>query len=275
MIDDDIIKTKLAVLEMRFNKIEPTEYYLSYSGGNDSHLLFWYIKENNLPIKIIGLNTRIEHSEIRKRIYDNSDDVIYPIMKPFDIKKKYGIPCFSKEQDQFIHSYQEGGRTKSTMEKIFGDGDYTISKTARNLLLSGKLHPISSKCCTYTKKIPFRRFESKYKLKPIIGVRQNESVLRNQCYNTCLDSKGKFSPLFDFSNDVMSAIREKHSIEIPKVYDCGLTRTGCYGCPYSIYGKETMTALNLLTPNQREFATNLFKESYDVRGVDYNQIMFK
>ena len=32
-------------LETKFKKINPEEYYLSYSGGKDSHLLYWFIKE--------------------------------------------------------------------------------------------------------------------------------------------------------------------------------------------------------------------------------------
>ena len=34
-------------LKTKFNKINPEEYYLSYSGGKDSHSLYWFIKESN------------------------------------------------------------------------------------------------------------------------------------------------------------------------------------------------------------------------------------
>ena len=47
-------------LKTKFNKIDPTKYYLSYSGGKDSHLLYWFIKlyapEFN-QIKVVGINT--------------------------------------------------------------------------------------------------------------------------------------------------------------------------------------------------------------------------
>lgn len=32
-------------LKSRFDKIKPNTYYLSYSGGKDSHFLFWFIKD--------------------------------------------------------------------------------------------------------------------------------------------------------------------------------------------------------------------------------------
>lgn len=84
-------------------------------------------------------------------------------MKPFEIKQKYGSPCFSKIQDDFIDRYQRGSRTKSLMERIGSrkflgkDGkihssSFSLNKLARNTLLSGELHRVSPKCCYYLKK---------------------------------------------------------------------------------------------------------------------------
>src|SRR5574344_1487169 len=85
-------------LKSKFDKIKPNTYYLSYSGGKDSHFLYWFIKEylKRDDIKIVGINTYMEHHEIRERIMKNSDVVLLPEMKPMEIKEKYGIPCFSK-----------------------------------------------------------------------------------------------------------------------------------------------------------------------------------
>lgn len=102
-------------LKTKFHKINPDEYYLSYSGGKDSHLLYWFIKEyapEFKDIKVVGINTYMEHPEIRQRMYDNCDLVLLPTMKPFEIKEKYGIPCFSKEQDQIIYLYQNALRKR-------------------------------------------------------------------------------------------------------------------------------------------------------------------
>ena len=66
-------------LKSKFLKIEPTKYYLSYSGGRDSHLLYWFLKtwlynndremwEKYKHIKIVGVNTRMEHPEILRTI---------------------------------------------------------------------------------------------------------------------------------------------------------------------------------------------------------------
>lgn len=108
----DNVDFYLRDLESKFSKINPSEYYLSYSGGKDSHLLYWFIKEylKDDKIEIVGCNTYMEYPEIRDRIYKYSDRVLIPSMKPFEIKEKYGIPCFSKEQDSYIYYYQNALR---------------------------------------------------------------------------------------------------------------------------------------------------------------------
>ena len=79
-------------LKTKFRKINPKDYYLSYSGGKDSHLLYWFIKEYTdefKDIEIVSINTYMEHPEIRERMYKYADRVLLPTMKPFEIKEKY------------------------------------------------------------------------------------------------------------------------------------------------------------------------------------------
>lgn len=227
-------------LESKFAKINSKEYYLSYSGGKDSHFLYWFIKNylKDTDIQIVGINTYMEHPEIRKRIYANCDKILLPIKKPFEIKENYGIPCFSKEQDFYIYYYQNAMRkgkqpSKTILEKI--DGTYhtgfNISKKAREYVLSGQAHKITHLCCHYLKKEPARKFEKETGLKPILGVRSNESAMRKRQYNSCFTKDGKFTPIHDLTDDLLKQIYEKYKIEIPKVYDY-VERTGCMGCPY-------------------------------------------
>lgn len=176
----------LIKLIQRFkDKIEFDKYYLSYSGGKDSHFLYWFIKEvlQDDKIKIVGINTYMEHHEIRDRIYANCDVVLMPELKPFEIKEKYGSPCFSKQQDDWIDRYQRGSRCKSIVERINGvnkDGTstmYKLNNKARRLLLSGELHRVSPKCCTYLKKKPARNYEKESGLKPILGIRGGRALV--------------------------------------------------------------------------------------------------
>lgn len=254
-------------LESKFKKINPSDYYLAYSGGKDSHLLLWFIKEylRDNEIKIVSCNTYLEHREIFKRMCKHSDVMLFPALKPSEIKAKYGIPCFTKSQDEFIRRYQNGSRSKSMMERVerTTPSMFNLNKLASELTLSGKLHKVSSKCCDYLKKEPFKRYEKETGKKPILGVRMSEGLLRKSNYTSCFTKDKKFTPIFDLPVDLLRAIYEKYEIEIPKVYE-HVSRTGCMGCPYGFRSGNTQKELQLLSGNQLAFVKGYFKESYEV-----------
>lgn len=233
-------------LKTKFDKINPEEYYLSYSGGKDSHLLYWFIKEylHDNKITIVGDNTFMEHPEIRDRIYKYSDIVLSPIMKPTEVKEKYGIPCFSKEQDYYIYYYQNSLRkgkkpAKTVQQKI--DGTYDkgfsgISKKAREYVKSGNAHNITHLCCYYLKKKPFHDYEKATGKKPILGVRGSESMLRKTQYTSCFTSSGKFTPLYDLTQELEDKIIKQYNIEVPEIYNY-VDRTRMFWMPLSEAGK--------------------------------------
>lgn len=263
----DSYDSYLIRLRDRFQKINPKEYYLSYSGGKDSHFLYWFIKEylQDNDIQIIGVNTYMEHHEILQRIIKNCDRVLFPKMKLFEIKEKYGIPCFTKFQDEMIKRYQNGSRSKNTMNAITGENRITfkLNKTARELLLSGKLHKVSNLCCKVIKKDTLKMFEKETGRKGILGVRGSEGLIRKTRYTSCLTKKGIFTPLWDLTDEMMNEIYKRYNIEIPDVYNY-IDRTGCMGCPY---GRNIELELSLLNENQRKFVCKYFKESYEVKGI--------
>lgn len=277
MTKDEWIELKLKCLESRFfAKIDMDEYYLSYSGGRDSHFLFWFIREylHNNTIPVVAVNTRMEHKEILDRIKANADVILTPKLKPFEIKEKYGIPCFTKWQDDMIKRYQNGSRAKSTMQSITGEGriSFKLNNIAKELLLSGELHRCSADCCKWTKKKPLADYEKETGLKPIIGVRGQESKTRNSKYTRCLNEKGQFTPLWDWTDEELRFVEEKYNIPVPSIYS-ELDRTGCFGCPYGWHGNNTIKELKMLSESQRNFTIELFKESYDVLKIPYGDIL--
>lgn len=183
MITDKQIERYLNDLAQRFPQ-NKSDYYLSYSGGKDSHFLYWFIKEylHDNEIVIVGVNTYMEHPQILKRIKENSDVVLLPEIKPFEIKDKYGIPCFSKIQDEIIRRFQNGSRAPSIMNFIYGlkkdgtknNGRFKLNKIAKTKLLDETLHKVSPKCCEYLKKKPAHEYEKMTNKKPILGVRGAE-----------------------------------------------------------------------------------------------------
>ena len=264
---DDLVILAIRKLHNRFGKIESNEYALSYSGGNDSEVVRAYIEFRQLPIMVIALNTLREHKEVLERMQKYADVVIRPD-KTFEwIYERYGAPCFSKQQDEYIKRYQNGSRSKNTMNAINGGvgSKFQLNEKARRMVLTDQLHKVSGECCTYTKKKPLKSAGKKYNKKFIVCVRGAESQTRKAKYNSCLKLYGMFTPIFDFPDELMKALYDFFEIEDLDIYN-HVERTGCIGCPY---GRNIEEELKHVTPAQKRYAIRSFEESYKVKGVNY------
>lgn len=274
----DKVDTYLEELRKRFEQINPSNYYLAYSGGKDSHLLFWFIREYAKidGITVMGVITRLEAAEIAARIKKNCDVIMMSQLEPLQIKELYGSPCFSKIQDEFIRRYQGGSRSENTMKFIMGKNPiFKLSSKARSLLLEDKLPKVSSYCCKYLKKEPVKRFDKQTGLKAILGVRGDEGKTRKAKYKGCFNKDGTFTPIWDLSDQLEKDIYNKYGIELPQIYKY-VSRTGCMGCPYAkrCVGDVTNIEKELLLADDKlfKFACRYFEESYKVLGVDVNKI---
>jgi hypothetical protein len=268
-------------LKSKFEKINPSNYYLAYSGGRDSHFLYWFIKEylHENRIEIVSMNTGLEHIEIANRMKNNADTILRPTKSYNEIKENYGIPCFSKQQDQFIYGYRQQVEKgipitktyRECVELIGQKGLYAISQKAHDWLFSGNLHKVSHLCCYYMKKQPSNNYAKGSGKKPIMGIMSCESKLRRLRVTSCFNKKGYFHPIWDLTSEIEKKIENKYGIEVPKIYDY-VDQTGCACCPYGIYKKETQKELELVTPAQLKFFLWYFGESYKVRGLNLEGI---
>lgn len=263
------VELYLVDLESRFNKINGSEYYLAYSGGRDSHFLYWFIKHylKNNNIKIVSVNTRLEHPQILKRMRDNADFVLLPELKPHEVIEKVGMPCFTKDQDEKIRRFQSGSTAPSTLSYIYGwtNSTFNISKKARDLLLNGELHKVSSKCCDELKKKPQKKWAKQNNKKVIMGVRASESKRRKAQYKTCFSKKGDFRPIHDLTDELLNEIETKYNIEVPDIYNYTCS-TGCMGC---VYGKNIEHELSLLSKARVKYLWRIFGKSYKIKGVNF------
>lgn len=279
----DEIEFYLEDLKSKFTKIRPEDYYLSYSGGRDSHFLYWFIKEylKENKIEVISINTGMEHKEIRNRMMNNSDRTLKPTMKPFDIKEQYGIPCVTKHQDEMVYRYRkqlENGKITPYIENYVVNSKasksfFKINNKLHDALFSGTLHKISHLCCKYLKKDPAISFEKEYSKLPIIGIMGDESINRKAHITSCFNKKKYFYPIWDLTQQLQGQIEDRYGIEVPKIYQF-LNQTGCVGCPYGIKTKDTQIELSLLKDKQRDFIMQYFKESYDYHSFVYDYKLF-
>lgn len=274
----DEVDSCLNELKSRFAKIDPSQYYLAYSGGKDSHLLYWFIKEYAKidGIVVMGVITRLEATEIAERIKNNCDVVVMSKLEPMDIKRLYGSPCFSKIQDEFIRRYQNGSRSDNTMRFVLGKNPiFKLNNKARNMLLNGQLPKVSSYCCKYLKREPANRFAKESKLKGIIGVRGDEGKTRKAKYKGSFNKDGTFTPIWDLSDELEKQIYKKYNIELPEIYKY-VDRTGCMGCPYAkrCVGDIRNIEKELLLADDKlfDFACQYFEESYKVLGLNVKNL---
>jgi 3'-phosphoadenosine 5'-phosphosulfate sulfotransferase (PAPS reductase)/FAD synthetase len=269
-------------LKSKFAKIDPKKYILSYSGGKDSEFLRWFIKNilHDTDIEIVSVNTYMEFPEIIQNQISHADKILVPKMKPQDIMLKYGTPCFSKSQDDYINRYQNGCRSEPIMARINGDNvfgkdgveyasSFNLNNTAKTLLLSNLLPKVSNKCCLYLKKKPIKEYMKSVGKFAILGVMGSESKQRKAQYTSCFQKTGNFTPLWDLTEELENKIIEYYHIEIPPIYKY-VHQTGCIGCPYGIYKGDTLKELQLVSEARKRYTLKLFGESYKIRGLDLN-----
>jgi len=70
---------------------------------------------------------------------------------------------------------------------------------------------------------------------------------------------------------LLDKIIKEYNIEVPEVYK-HVCRTGCMGCPYGSWKHDTEKELMIIDDRQFNFVTLLFKESYEVLGIDVEKI---
>lgn len=288
-------------LKSKFSKIDPSKYYLAYSGGRDSHFLLWFIREYLKEERIVPVfeNTGMEIPEIRDRALANAQVILKPTLKHAEIKEKYGIPLNTKASDEWVYRYQSKREQGISDEDMPGWIQYyalrqvdaieqgrktgrlsftVVNKKTCSAMRGGYLHKVSNKCCEFLKKKPSRNYEKESGKVPIIGIMGSESWRRKNNFKGCFTSKGHFTPLWDLTEELRNEIENEFDIPVPSVYQY-VQQTGCVGCPYGQHGKghgfaNTNLELSLCSQGQRKFILDYFKESYEFKGYLYQPMLF-
>ena len=134
--------------------------------------------------------------------------------------------------------------------------------------------PISSKCCTYSKKKVARKFakENDGDL-DIMGIRKAEGGIRSANYKTCFtdcfsDWTGKtrssFRPIFWYTNADKKDYEQQYNIQHSRCYtEYGMRRTGCVGCPFNKHINDELAVIQEYEPKLYTAAVNIFGQSYE------------
>ena len=126
---DDLLMLQGLPLELKIakTKIRIKEWYerycgnvyVSFSGGKDSTVLLYLVRELYPDVPAVYVDTGLEYPEI-KSFVNTFDNVIIlkPKMNFKQVVLKYGYPVISKEQSAFIHEYRSEEHTSELQSLV-------------------------------------------------------------------------------------------------------------------------------------------------------------
>lgn len=246
------IDHSLGVIDQFISRLDG-KVYVGFSGGKDSTVLLDLCRIIKPDIKAVFCNTGNEYPDIVRFVRElkNTDgyniEIIYPKLKPREVFDKYGFPLISKEQSQSIYEVRHA-KSQSVINRRLGLEEKYKNKPSvisdKWIFLTKTIFDTSHKCCEYLKKSPFKKYEKKNDVHPIMGVMASESLMREKMYirqGGCNSFKGgriKSLPLSIWLEDDIWAYIKKRNLKIADIYYKGAKRTGCMFCGYGCQFKD-------------------------------------
>jgi 3'-phosphoadenosine 5'-phosphosulfate sulfotransferase (PAPS reductase)/FAD synthetase len=250
-----------------FRLHNPNLAKLSYSGGRDSHLLLFLIRNilnyNNDQFPAIYAKTHNEFAEIRHRIEEQDITILDGGHKIFKVFETEGLPLFGKQFSKYYNDlYIKHWNVKISNETI--EKDY--KKRCEWVNSCGLC--LSEKCCKLIKEDVLNKNKAR-----IVGLRIDEggrrSTGKNKEYDFCVkNSKILFKPIFDVSNSELAEMEKALKVELLNIYNY-LDRTGCVMCGFGTKKQiaEKINYLRWYEPARAKFYIKYFKEYIKYRKI--------
>lgn len=217
------------------------QVYISFSGGKDSTVLLYIVRELYPDIPAVFVDTGLEYPEIRAFV-EQTENVTWlkPKMPFYKVIKKYGYPIISKDQSCAIHRYHTAKNALHRHRRLHGwpNGKRGMISKKWQFLIKAPFK-ISDQCCRVMKKEPLNRYAKQTNRKPMTAMMASESNWRKRQYMATgcnnFDSTHPISwPMaFWTDEDVWRYIRH-YDLPYSEIYDMGETRTGCMFCMFGI-----------------------------------------
>lgn len=274
---DKKIDHAMGTIENFYNQLDG-KVYVSFSGGKDSTIVLWLARKLYPNIKAVFCNTGNEYPDIVRFVREERDlrganiEIIQPKMKPKEVLGKYGFPLVSKEVSSYVNDYRYN---KESIRARRADGrlrtKYKGEVPDKWKYLFYEPYMTSHYCCHKLKKEPFRNYESKNNISPILGIMADESIQRTTAYlvnDGCNvfreNGNSKSMPLSIWmERDIWDCIN-KYNIPISDIYRKGAKRTGCMFCGFGA---------QFPNDNRFELVYKLYPKWYD-RFMNYTNSGF-
>lgn len=173
---------------------------LSYSGGKDSTVLLYILRQMYKDVPAVFANTGLEYPEIRKfalsqenvievqshygrlgQKYGRSKDAVITF---HDTVTLFGYPIISKEISSALNDarhYPTGVRMRQLKGVDFLNGSGRFSKTKYAPLYEMPFK-ITDRCCNYIKKRPLHQYQTETKRQAIVATTTEESLRRESAW---------------------------------------------------------------------------------------------
>lgn len=247
---------------MEFYQHYDGKVYVSFSGGKDSTVLLYLVRQLYPDVPAVFANTGLEYPEIVEfvKTFDNVE-TLRPKTSFKRVIEEHGYPVVSKEVSELIRQKRAGQRyavRRFNEAKRQGDR-FGIYKSYGQIRKWGWLEnapfKISEKCCDMMKKQTAHRYEKESGRHPFLGTMADESLLRRQAWmrngcNAFNSQTPKSTPMaFWTEQDVLEYILAKN-IPIAPIYGeivrgkdgklktTGAHRTGCMFCLFGIHHEK-------------------------------------
>lgn len=249
--------------------------YISFSGGKDSNVLLHIARQLYPNIKGLFCDTGLEYPEVKDFIKTiNRIEIIRPEKNFKEVIEKFGWVFPSKDVAQVIYYARKNSNWAITkLNGTFQDGQASLYykkhfANYKDLLECPFI--LSDKCCKELKEKPFDKYSRKNKEYPIIALRADESMRRQQAWirsgcNAFNSKNPKSKPLsFWTEQDILHYI-DLYDIPVPTIYGdlkenekgdlyfSKINRTGCIfciiGCHHEKGEKRRFIVIRQKTPS--------------------------
>jgi len=218
--------------------------YVSFSGGKDSTILLYLVRQLYPEVPAVFVNTGLEFPEVLAFVRTIQNVIwLRPKMTFGEVIKKYGYPVISKEVAMAISRCRNTKSEAQRNLRLWGGVNPNTGKIQTVGVIPQKYHylvdapfKISEACCTCMKKQPLAKHLKDSEDVPFVGVMASDSRARLRSYaasgcNVFEKKKLMSRPLSIWTEaDIWRCL--KAGIKYSSIYDMGYDRTGCVFCMF-------------------------------------------
>lgn len=233
---------------------------VSYSGGKDSSVLLWLVRQAYPEAPAVFCHTGLEYPEVVQTVLATPNcTIIRPKMRFREVICRYGWPIASKKLARGISVLRHPTGRNQNIYRLYDQGINRFGQPVNGRKVSDCWRflvdapfEVSDHCCEVMKKEPMRRYRRETGRVPFVGILATDSKERELTYlrrgscNSYDAREPKSTPLaFWTEQDVLECIR-RYNIPLAAVYGdieerdgclatTGLRRTGCVFCAFGIH----------------------------------------